>query len=257
MRNLALLLAKNIIDEFSHSEFKPEFFEMKIGGHDANAAPLLKFTLSDKSSVSLGGVVDRVDVLRRDGQIYVRVVDYKTGSKDFSLDDLKLGLNTQMLIYLFALCNERAKKVFYKDTPIDSVLPAGVVYLSSNIPTIELEDYKDAGEVLSLANSALDRNGLLIEDEDILTAMNDALSPSFLAGVKKDKKGALTGKALTSYEKFDELRAEIEETIVSIAEKMKNGEASATPLLHKKALPCDYCEMKPVCRRLERPADNY
>ncbi len=252
LRNLSLLLAKNIIEEFAHSDFKPEFFELKIG---SGGAPRLKFTLKDGGTVSLGGIVDRVDVLRRDGQVYVRVVDYKTGSKDFSLDDLSLGLNTQMLIYLFALCNDKAKRVFCKgDAEVGEILPAGIVYLSSNIPTVELEDYRDSSEVLSLATSALDRNGLLLDDEDILTAMNDALSPSFLAGVKKDKKGALVGKALTSFEKFDEIRAEIENTITSIAEEMKRGSADAEPLLHKKTLPCDYCEMKPICRRLEKSA---
>ena len=252
LRNLSLLLAKNIIEEFSHSEFSPEFFELKIG---SGGAPRLRFALKDGGSVSLGGVVDRVDVLRRDGQIYVRVVDYKTGSKDFSLDDLSLGLNTQMLIYLFALCSDKAKRVFRRgDTDVGEILPAGIVYLSSNIPTVELEDYKDSGEVLSLATSALDRNGLLLDDEDILTAMNDALSPSFLAGVKKDKKGELVGKALTSYEKFSEIREQIEETITSIAEQMKCGSANADPLLHKKTLPCDFCEMKPICRRLEKSA---
>ena len=253
LRNLALLLAKNIIEEFSHSEFRPEFFELNIK-KASGGTPLFSFTLKDGSTLTIKGVVDRVDVLRRDGNVYVRVVDYKTGSKEFSLDDLKLGLNMQMLIYLFALCSSGAKKIFSEkagaDTPAPT--PAGIVYLSSNIPTLELEDYKEPDEVLALARTALDRNGLLLADEDILKAMNDALSPAFLAGVKKDKKGALAGKALTTAERFEELKSEISETILAIAHEMKSGAASATPLLHKRSLPCDWCEMKHICRRIER-----
>ena len=258
LRNLALLLAKNIIEEFSHSEFRPEFFELNIK-KASGGAPLLSFTLKDGSTVTVKGVVDRVDVLRRDGNVYVRVVDYKTGSKEFSIEDLKLGLNMQMLIYLFALCNENAGRIFHEraDDKAPSPMPAGIVYLSSNIPTIELEDYKEPEEVLSLARTALDRNGLLIADEDILTAMNDALSPSFLAGIKKDKKGALSGKALTTAERFDEIKSEISETIISIATEMKSGAASATPLLHKRSLPCDYCRMKHICRRVEHRTEKF
>lgn len=257
LRNLALLLAKNIIEEFSHSEFRPEFFELNIK-KASGGAPLLSFTLNDGSTLTIKGVVDRVDVLRRDGNVYVRVVDYKTGSKEFSLDDLKLGLNMQMLIYLFALCNENARKIFSEKVTAKTPapIPTGIVYLSSNIPSIELEEYKEADEVLSLARTALDRNGLLLADEEILTAMNDALSPAFLAGIKQNKNGTLAGKALTSAEKFDELKTEISETILSIANEMKSGAASATPLLHKRSLPCDYCEMKHICRRIEKSAQK-
>ena len=64
-------------------------------------------------------------------------------------------------------------------------------------------------------------------------------------------KGALAGKALTTAERFDELKGQISDTILSIATDMKSGAASADPLLHKRSLPCDWCEMKHVCRRIE------
>lgn len=253
LRNLSLLLTKNIIEEFSHSEFVPKYFEMKLDGQNDSPAPL-EFVMKNGDRVSLSGIVDRVDVLNKDGKVYVRVVDYKTGTKDFSLDDLKLGLNTQMLIYLFTLCSASARKILREGGSVteDSPLPAGVVYLSSNIPTIELEDYADSDEVLAKAEQAFDRNGLLIDDEDILKAMNDDLSPDFLAGVKQDKKGILSGKALTSAEKFGELREEIEQTIISIVSEMKSGKADAKPMIHKGTSPCDWCEMKPVCKRIEK-----
>ncbi|MBE6530728.1 MAG: hypothetical protein E7679_01360 [Ruminococcaceae bacterium] len=250
LKNLSLLLAKNIIEEFSRSEFRPEFFELPIKDNP-HAVPPLEFILKDGSSVSISGVVDRVDLLRKDGKIYVRVVDYKTGTKNFSIDDLELGLNTQMLIYLFSLCSANARRVLRADAETE-VVGTGVVYLSSNIPTVELEDYTDPDEVLSKARGAFDRSGLLLDDEDILLSMNCDLSPDFLAGVKKDKKGMLSGKSLTSSERFAEIQAQIEEIIISIAQKMKDGAADASPLIHHNSSPCDYCQMKPICRRTEK-----
>ncbi|MBO5415763.1 MAG: PD-(D/E)XK nuclease family protein [Clostridia bacterium] len=245
LKNLSLLLVKNIIEEFSHSKFTPSFFEYKIGER-GSGAKMPEFVLSNGDKISMNGVIDRVDLLRKDGKVYVRIVDYKTGTKNFSLDDLSLGLNTQMLIYLFALCAKRS------DGSESTAIPAGVVYLSSNISTIELGDYTDAQSVCDMAQNAFDRSGLLLDDEEILESMNDELSPKFLAGIKKDKKGALSGKALMSADAFELLRDEVERTIISIAEKMKSGQANAIPLTHKGESPCDWCAMKPVCRRIER-----
>ena len=245
LRNLSMLLIKNIISEFSASDFIPSYFELNIGGGENSPRPL-EFIMKDGSRVSLSGKIDRVDILKRDGQVYVRVVDYKTGTKNFSLSDLKLGLNTQMLIYLFTLCARPSPALFGVDTIPN---PAGVVYLSSNIPTVELEDYSSDDEILSKADSALDRSGLLLDDEDILRAMNCDLSPKYLAGIKQNKSGELSGSALTSAEDFEVLRGEIEEVITSIAAEMKSGIANAYPLVHGGTSPCDYCEMKPVCRR--------
>ncbi|MBQ8140127.1 MAG: exodeoxyribonuclease V subunit gamma [Clostridia bacterium] len=244
LRNLSLLLAENIIEEFSHSLFVPSHFELKIGGKD-NSPPPLEFTLKDGTKVTMSGIVDRVDLFKRDERLYVRIVDYKTGTKDFSIEDLQLGLNTQMLIYLFTLCSKGAMDFFkQKDCPI----PAGVLYLSSNIPTIELGDYTDTKEVLRQAKKSFVRSGLLLYDKEILNAMNNELSPEFLAGIKHNKNGDLSGKALTPIVKFAQISADIKETITEIAEDMKSGKADACPLVYKGSSPCDYCEMKPVCK---------
>jgi ATP-dependent helicase/nuclease subunit B len=190
-----------------------------------------------------------VDIYRSGNEIFVRVVDYKTGSKSFSLDDLALGLNTQMLLYLFALCSkDRGNRILNTDlVPV----PSGVVYLSSNIPTIELETSEDDELTEKKAAAAFKRSGLLLSDEDVLKAMNDELSPAFLAGVKKNKSGELSGDSLVSLERFAELKAEIETVITDIILQMKSGKADAAPLIYKGDSPCDFCEMRPVCRVVE------
>lgn len=247
LRNLSLLLVKNIVEEFSHSKFTPKFFEYKID-QDGSVAPPLEFVLKNGDRIYLSGVIDRVDIYKKDERVYVRVIDYKTGTKDFSIEDLKLGLNTQMLIYLFSLCSESSRL-----GGKEAAIPSGVIYLSSNIPYVELEDYTDSDEVLANAAKGFSRSGLLLDDRDILEAMNDDFSPDFLAGIKKNKKEQISGKALTSEDDFLQLRDEIEQIIVSIAEEMKSGKADAEPLIYDKRSPCDWCEMKPVCRRAEKP----
>lgn len=247
--NLSLVLITNIIEEFRSSSFRPEFFELSTNGKEENPSSW-ELILKDGRKVIFSGIIDRVDVFRKDsGEIYLRVIDYKTGSKEFSLDDVKEGFNIQMLLYLFTLINNKNEK-FKQKLGGDSAVPAGVIYLSSNIPMVDLSSYEEASEVMEKAGDELRRSGLLINDEEILTAMNRELSPKFLAGIKKKKTtGELSGKALTDPEAFKALEKDIEKVIFDISTEMLSGNANANPTADKKNSPCVYCAMKPVCRR--------
>ncbi len=244
---LSLLLISNIIDEFRHSDFRPEFFELNINGKNENPTAR-EFELRDGSKAVFSGIIDRVDILRLDdGKVYIRVVDYKTGTKQFSLDDIKHGLNIQMLLYLFTLMHNKNDS-FNKKIGSDEPLAAGVVYLSSNIPMLEFETEENEESVFSAAQKQLKRSGLLLDDEKILRAMNDTLSSDFLGGIRKKADGTLSGKALATAELFRKLESDIEKTICDICEEMRSGAADASPLDYNKNDPCEYCAMKPICR---------
>ncbi len=78
------------------------------------------------------GKIDRVDLMDRDGVRYLRVVDYKTGKKEFRLSDIVYGMNMQMLIYLAALCENGGKRY-------GEFQPAGVLYMPANRPSVPAE----------------------------------------------------------------------------------------------------------------------
>ena len=245
---LSVLLVFNILEEFRHSSFRPEFFELETNGVGENPSQK-ELELSDGKKIIFSGIIDRVDILRHtDGKIYIRVVDYKTGTKEFSLEDVEHGLNIQMLLYLFTLTNNKNKK-FKERIGTDSAEPAGVVYLSSNAPMLELSDYQNTDSVFKSAQKKLNRSGLLIYDEEILKAMNEDISPDFLAGVKKKADGTFSGKALATPELFLRLEEDIDRVIRKIAGEMLSGSADADPLIYNKRCPCDFCAMKPVCRK--------
>ncbi len=253
LKRLSLLMIRNLVEEFSQSEFQPLFFELNTNGRENNPLPM-EFVLKDGFRVSFSGIIDRVDVLKKDGEVYIRIVDYKTGTKVFSLEDVKHGINIQMLLYLFTLCRN-ADSPFCRSlglTEGQTPSPAGVVYLSANVPVISVEDYDGEEAVLKQASASLKRSGLLLAEEDILKAMNTAMSPAFLAGIKKNKDGILVGDALTDRESFNKLYEQIRSTVESITEELRGGKADAAPLrYHQSKDPCAYCQMKPICRKYE------
>ena len=257
LRNLSLLLIDNLREEFRHSTFIPAFFELNIrsrGSRD-DAPSTLDIHLGNGETASMGGIIDRVDVFRKDGNVYLRVVDYKTGSKEFSLEDVRQGLNVQLLLYLFTLLKNSPDtfKELMGMQKGGSLLPAGVMYLTANIPPITIDEDLSTEEIKELAKGRLLRRGLLLKDPDILNAMNDQLDPAFLGEVKRSRaKGAddigLSGKALIDLDDFHALGEELEETIRGIATSMKRGDAQAKPPLHKQQDACQYCDMRAVCR---------
>lgn len=249
LNKLSFMIAKNLIAEFKESDFFPSYFELKVGMGDTGIKAL-EFKLKDGSTLTLRGIADRVDTYKKDGNVYIRVVDYKTGSKEFSFEDLKEGLNTQLLIYLFSLCKAQTdeKKAELGVEVGGEVLPAGIQYLSSNAKTVSIESFCDRDEVDSLIQGQFSRSGLLLDDTDILCAMSHELDTKILAGTKKSKDGSLGGKSLVSAEGFGEIYDMLSETIVRIAESMRDGKADAVPLHKGDKAACRYCKMKSICR---------
>lgn len=251
--SLSTLLVKNLVKEFSQSQFRPAFFELRADGKEDKPAPLV-FTLDDGCKLSFGGVMDRVDLYKKDDNVYIRIVDYKTGTKNFSLDDISQGINLQMLIYLFTLCRNSSTRFKQSIGLSDNgnALPAGVIYISTAIPMIDTDDYGDMVETMQKAEDKLSRTGLLLNDADILAAMNSQLDSKFLAGIKLNKNNCLEGKALADIEDFNDIFEKMSETVKKIASELRKGKADASPLIYKAQSPCDYCKSKPVCRRINK-----
>lgn len=249
LRKLSLFLIGNLMKEFKDSSFYPAYFELPIGFSGNCKIEALTFELNDGATVSLRGFVDRVDLYRQDGNVYVRVIDYKTGSKEFSLNDVRQGLNMQLLLYLFTICkteNQEVKKEF-GCSDNGEILPAGIQYLSSNIKTVSFDEFLSDETINSKIEKNLNRTGLFLYDKDVLTAMNHDLNPDILSGVKV-KNDEIMGKALASKESFDMIFDELSQTIIKIAQSMRDGVANPKPLIHSGSSPCNYCKMSALCR---------
>ena len=231
----AKLFAQRIRREFSESKFRPVRFEFPIGeGCDVGA-----LRIDDgKSAVSLFGRVDRIDTYDNpdDGNLYLRVIDYKTGSKVFDFGKVSKGLDMQMLLYLFSLC-ENGEKCFGKKP-----VPAGVLYvnLDTDSEKIKLDAEREKKKSVSGFVTAMGDDRL-----DLARAMEPDLKGEFLPFGTTSRKYAEKPMGLDAIE---ELKESVVQTVLDCAAEMKNGAAQAAPVDCKGVDPCKYCRMKPICR---------
>lgn len=250
LRRITLVLILNIREEFRHSLFTPAFFELRLDGSDPAFPEPAEYVGPGGERIKIRGVVDRVDLFRRGNDVFIRVVDYKTGDKEFSPDDIKDGLGLQLLLYLFALCRSRSEE-FRRALgcpPGGRIYPAGALYLSAKLPLLTVEDDIGEEEIREMASARISRSGLLYSDDEILAAMNAGFDPKFLGGAKKDSKGITKGNNLLDIDGFNQLYEIIGETISRIAAEMRSGIASASPKLSPGKSPCDWCRYSAVCR---------
>ncbi len=258
LKRTTMLLVHNILAEFRQSEFVPKFFEMPISHENENGVEPYEIDLEDGTKLYMRGIVDRVDTFKKGKDVYIRIVDYKTGTKTFSPDDIEKGLNLQMLLYLFAIWN--TKKNDFKDRIKceGDILPAGILYFAAKAPDFTIENDDDIQNAYTIASNSVGRVGMLINDIEILKAMDKNLEQKYIP-VKLYKNGNLSNtKYLKSIEEFGQLSRQIDGILTKIASDIKSGSVKAQPMemKNKTESPCTYCKMKPICRRLDKEEDD-
>ncbi len=237
IRNVRAVVA-DMAAELARSRFAPLDFELDFG--KASEFPPIELGEGD-SRLTLTGIADRVDGYYHDGKLYVRVVDYKTGKKKFSLSDVWYGMGLQMLLYLFAL--SRSGKERYGG----EIVPAGVMYVPARDVLISARADISDEEILAEKLKQKRRSGLVLEDEAILRAMENSDAPVYIP-VSIDKNGAFTGEALASAERLGLLSRHIDDTLREMAKEMHTGCIAADPYFRTQTdNACRFCDYASAC----------
>ena len=76
--------------------FRPEYFEWGFGSGAGKSLPAVEVPLSEGQTLRIRGIVDRVDILREEGETYIRILDYKSGNAKFDEKDMQDGIGLQL-----------------------------------------------------------------------------------------------------------------------------------------------------------------
>lgn len=224
--------------EFAQSEFEAKAFELNID-KDGDVKPAV-IDLESGGTVQIRGEVDRVDVLDENSERYVRVIDYKSGNKKFALSDIIYGLNLQMFVYLFTLCNDKSSEF--------SGIPAGVLYMHAARAVLSADRNIEVDKLISEENKGFKMKGLVLYDEshDILSSMEKDLGGKYIP-VKLTKKDGLKG-CFASLEELGRIGKKVENLIAEMGNLLQTGNIEQNPINgknHDKT--CEYCDYASVC----------
>ena len=238
-RNLRELdmVVEELWKELKESQFAPVGFEVAFG--DGEGLPPIAIPNS-KINAILRGFVDRVDVWQSPGSSYYRVVDYKTGKKDFDYCDVFNGVGLQMLLYLFALRSSADPALGRKP------VPAGVQYFPARVPYLTTEGSVEEAEADKERISQWKRRGLLLEDEAVLQAMEPGDHPQRLCyTIRKD--GTYSGD-LADRDQMKLLEKYVFHVLKRLVEDIASGKVDPNPYTRGSShSACAFCPYGSIC----------
>lgn len=227
--------------QLERGEFAPDAYEMNflVDEHEV---------LGNKS-LFMQGKIDRIDICEDEENVYVRVVDYKTGKSDFDLLKTFYGLKLQLVTYMKA-----AQRIEKKRHPDKNIIPAGILYYNIDNPIIDMteeafdseEAYREAAEQKVL--ESLRMKGVVNDSKEIILKMDDRGGKSAVIPVSFKSDGELDYRShVYSTEKFESLEDYVTKKSVDMAKGIFSGQIDVNPYEAAQTDSCTYCPYKAVC----------
>ncbi|MBQ2605049.1 MAG: PD-(D/E)XK nuclease family protein, partial [Clostridia bacterium] len=238
--NVERLIA-HITEELAQSEFQPVDFELAIGG---STPDIDAYTVTDSNgnTVSLRGYVDRIDMMKKNGKQFIRVVDYKTGKKQFHISDILYGLNMQMLLYLSAIQKNGEKRYGEK------IVPAGILYMPAEVSAVEA-DIKDSDDkVKTERDKKLKMNGIILDNRCVVEGMEKNIAGKYIP-IKTVKSGEYDKNSDSSLISDDQLKMlfdKADSKLAEMSEALSSGDICAVPVTGSYE-PCKWCIFNDAC----------
>lgn len=187
------------------------------------------------------GKIDRVDVYETSEKVYVKVIDYKTGAKNFSLSALYYGLQLQLAVYMNA-----AVELERRRQPWKKVVPAGIFYYKMKDPIVAKVDEEELENAIL---SELRLDGFVNAEKEVIDHLDRDFSGNSLVipvGKNKDTSLSKASKALPE-EDFETISSYVKKTVSELEEKMRNGEIQVSPYEMGSITGCEYCDFRGIC----------
>lgn len=272
IRKMATKTAWVLQQQVIAGKFIPGDFEIKFSSE--YGLDELKYIYPDGAQMGVRGVIDRVDYFHDGDDIYIKIVDYKSGPKKLEINDVYHGLQLQLVLYM-----EAAMELTKKKNPGKNVIPAGLFYYNIDNPVIDEEQINvtgiDSAEEKEAYSNAMKKcaedevlklqrvDGFVNAGEKVLRAMDENLEEAAHSGgeslvipIAYTKKGTFksNSKQITQLE-MEKLIQFVHEKVGKLGSDILEGKIDLDPYVKVNGngnamsgkTSCEYCEYNAIC----------
>ncbi len=229
-------------EQIKKGDFVPAGFEVSFAAADNLNA--MKIALSDEEALHLRGRIDRMDVCEDGDRVYVKIIDYKSGSTSFDLLALYYGLQLQLVVYMDAVM-EMTKKHY----PGKEIVPAGILYYNIADPLAEKKGDPDPKKIDAEILKKLRMNGLVNSELEAVRHLDHTIEKEsdVIPVVLRDGEVQAGRSSVANKERFAKLSQFVHRRLKEAGREILDGEIRVEPYKNGQRTACDYCPYHAAC----------
>lgn len=228
--------------QLEKGDFIPVGFEVAFSSLDNLKA--MKIPLSKEEALHLRGRIDRLDVCEDQENVYVKIIDYKSGTTAFDLGALYYGLQLQLVVYMDAAVEMEERKNPYK-----KVIPAGIFYYHIKDPVADGTAVTEPEDVEAEILRQLKMTGLVNSELEVISHLDreiekasDVIPVAMKDGIIQEARSSVASR-----KRFQSLRYFAREKLQSAGREILDGNTAIKPYKQGNRSACDYCPYHSVC----------
>lgn len=235
--------------QLREGDFIPASFEMSFSRVETLDA--VNIALSEGEKMKLRGRIDRIDTCEDDEHVYVKVIDYKSGSRKFDLAALYYGLQLQLVVYMNV-----ATEIERKNHPDKEIVPAALLYYHVSDPLIKVQEDITAEEINQEILKELRTTGIVNQDEKVVSLLDKNFTDkSFVVPVERKKDGSFSVRSSTiAKEDYETVSQFVNHKIRQFGREILDGNIAVNPCEQGGRQSCTYCAYRGVCDFEEKTA---
>ncbi|MCR4692648.1 MAG: exodeoxyribonuclease V subunit gamma [Firmicutes bacterium] len=218
--------------------------------------------------ITLTGKIDRIDIMEQlaENRLNIRIVDYKSGKKDFSVSAICDKVDMQLVMYAIAAEDLAKSGLLTENETLNPQISAVLYSKASDADNINITlNQEELAKGVPKKTQKMDGLFILDEEDGKLSAeslysmdasLNESQKSEFL-NIKITKDGNLyKNSPVASRREFEIMKKYIKKSAVFADKEIKSGNISIKPYCQGSMTPCDYCPFGEICM-FDKKHDGY
>ncbi|MCR4635881.1 MAG: exodeoxyribonuclease V subunit gamma [Butyrivibrio sp.] len=253
MYRILLRSVKTLRYQLQKGDFKPEKFELdfKEAGNidEINIALTPEEETRIRQKMQLHGRIDRMDIATdEDDNVYIKIIDFKSGNKSFDIASVYYGLQLQLVVYMnVAMAMER------HDNPDKEVVPAAILYYHVADPLVDAKDTdNDPERINQKIIKELKASGVINADKKVIDLLDKSIAQgateSDILHVKLKKDGSFYASSqVMENDSYMAVSSYVRHKIREYGRRILDGDIEVNPYSLGNKNACTYCNFRSIC----------